>query len=85
MNDSMINPPITELLEKVDNRYRLVTVTSRRARQIIDNQEVLLPEEEIEELGVEDVKDKPLTIAINEVDEGLVTYEDLDPAGGDEE
>ncbi len=85
MNDSMINPPITELLEKVDNRYRLVTVTSRRARQIIENQEVLLPEEEIEELGVEDVKDKPLTIAINEVNEGFVTYEDLDPAGGDEE
>lgn len=75
MNDSMINPPITDLLEKVENRYRLVTVTAKRARQIIDNQDVLLTEEERAKIGVNDVKDKPLTVAINEVNDDLITYE----------
>ena len=41
MNNSMINPSITELLEKVEDRYSLVIVTSRRARQIIDGSEPL--------------------------------------------
>lgn len=75
MNDSMINPPITDLLEKVENRYRLVTVTAKRARQIIDNQEVLLTEEEQKQIGVNDVKDKPLTVAINEVNDNLISFE----------
>ncbi|MBW8383144.1 MAG: DNA-directed RNA polymerase subunit omega, partial [Youngiibacter sp.] len=37
----MIEPSVTELLEKVDNRYRLVTVTARRARQILDGSPLL--------------------------------------------
>ena len=41
MNNSMINPSITELLEKVEDRYSLVIVTSRRARQIIDGSKPL--------------------------------------------
>ena len=36
MNNSMINPSIVELLNKVDNRYTLVTVTAKRARQLIE-------------------------------------------------
>lgn len=63
---TMINPSVTDLLEKVDNRYRLVTVTSRRARQLVEKQEML------EEDGN---YDKPLATAINEVDDGLITYE----------
>lgn len=77
MNDSMINPPITDLLEKVENRYRLVTVTAKRARQIIDNQEVLLEEDVQNKIGVVDVKDKALTVAINEIDEDLITFETI--------
>ncbi len=38
-SNSMINPSIVELLEKVDNRYSLVVSTSRRARKIIDGEE----------------------------------------------
>ena len=38
MNNSMINPSIVDLLEKVDNRYSLVVATSKRARQIIEGQ-----------------------------------------------
>lgn len=67
MNNSMINPSIVDLLEKVDNRYSLVIVTSKRARQIIDGADVLVRNTSI----------KPLTLAINEVNEGLVSYEQL--------
>ncbi|AEB76184.1 DNA-directed RNA polymerase, omega subunit [Clostridium botulinum BKT015925] len=64
----MINPSIVDLLTKVDNRYSLVTVTSKRARQIIDGDEMLV--------NVEDAY-KPLTTAIHEVNSGEVTYESL--------
>ncbi len=33
-NDSMINPPIEELLNRVDSKFSLVTLAARRARQI---------------------------------------------------
>ena len=64
MNNSMINPSITELLEKVEDRYSLVIVTSRRARQIIDGSEPLTSSK----------SKKPLTLAIHEVEEGAVSY-----------
>ncbi len=67
MNNSMINPSIVDLLEKVDNRYSLVIITSKRARQIIDGSEayVTVP------------SNKPLTVAINEVNNGFVKYENV--------
>ena len=65
MNNSMINPSVIQLLEKVDNRYSLVIVTSKRARQIIQGDEVYTSVD----------SHKPLTLAINEVNEGEVTYE----------
>jgi len=64
MNNSMINPSIVELLEVVDNRYSLVTVVSKRARQLIDGQKPLIVTEAI----------KPVTIATIEVMEGALTY-----------
>ena len=64
MNNSMINPSIVELLEVVDNRYSLVTVVSKRARQLIDGQKPLIVTEAI----------KPVTIATIEVMEGAITY-----------
>ena len=64
MNNSMINPSITELLEKVEDRYSLVIVTSRRARQIIDGSEPLTSSK----------SKKPLTLAIHEEEEGTVSY-----------
>lgn len=64
MNNSMINPSVVELLNKVEDRYSLVIVSSRRARQIIDGSEPLTTNN----------SKKPLTLAINEVYEGLVTY-----------
>ncbi|WP_027634163.1 DNA-directed RNA polymerase subunit omega [Clostridium hydrogeniformans] len=65
MNNSMINPSISTLLNKVDNRYSLVIVTSKRARQLIEG--------DTANVKVEGVK--PLTLAINEVNEGFIQYE----------
>ncbi len=33
-HDSMVNPPIEELLDKVESKFALVTLAARRARQI---------------------------------------------------
>ena len=65
MNNSMINPSIMDLLKKVDDRYSLVMVTSKRARQIINGSEPVVATK----------SKKALTIAINEVNEGEVGYE----------
>jgi DNA-directed RNA polymerase subunit omega len=63
----MINPSIVELLRKVDNRYSLVIVTAKRARQIIQGDEPLIRVN----------SNKPLTVAINEVYSGEIVYETL--------
>lgn len=65
MNNSMINPSIVELLEKVNSRYTLVTMASKRARQIILGAKPLM----------ETTLTKPVTIAINEINDGLITFE----------
>jgi DNA-directed RNA polymerase subunit omega len=61
----MINPSIVELLEIVDNRYSLVVITSKRARQLIEGDKPLT---------LVDIN-KPLTIAINEINSGEITFE----------
>ena len=58
----MVKPSVQELLEKVDNRYRLVVVTSKRARQIAEG-----------DICMTKVKEKsPVTLAANEIAEGKV-------------
>jgi DNA-directed RNA polymerase subunit omega len=61
----MINPSIVDLLKKVNSRYTLVTMTSKRARQLIEGKEPLMDIDST----------KPVTIAINEINDGLLTYE----------
>ena len=64
---SMTNPNILQLLEKADCRYTLVVEVSKRARQLMDGVVPLI-----------DTKDKenmPVSIAIDEVNRGLITYE----------
>ena len=62
---AMVNPTIVELSEKVDSRYTLVVEASKRARQLVDGAQPLV-----------DPKDmKPLKIAIEEINRGLLTYE----------
>jgi DNA-directed RNA polymerase subunit omega len=67
MNNSMINPSVVDLLEKIHDRYSLVILTSKRARQIIEGS---TPQISIN-------SSKPLTIAINEVNEDAVEFEIL--------
>ena len=74
-NNSMINPSIVDLLKKVDNRYSLVVATSRRARQLIEGQEP----------HTSDKDGKALTIAINEVNEGIIDVTERYDAINDEE
>ena len=58
----MVKPSVQELLEKVDNRYKLVTVTAKRARQIANG-----------DICMTRVKEKsPVTLAANEIAEGKV-------------
>ncbi|TDT61644.1 DNA-directed RNA polymerase subunit omega [Fonticella tunisiensis] len=66
-SNSMINPSIVSLLEKVDNRYSLVVIAARRARQIVDGAKTLVDIEST----------KPVTIAINEINEGKIKYESV--------
>jgi DNA-directed RNA polymerase subunit omega len=67
----MINPSIVDLLTKVEDRYSLVTISSKRARQLIDGAQKT----------VETDAKKPLTIAINEVNEGTITFENGEDPG----
>jgi len=60
----MIDPSIVDLLKVVDNRYSLVTVASKRARQLIEGQKPLIVTEAI----------KPVTIATKEIMQGELTY-----------
>ena len=58
----MVKPSVQELLEKVDNRYRLVIVTSKRARQISSG-----------DICMTRVKERSsVTLAANEIAEGKV-------------
>ena len=61
----MIYPTLASLMEKVDSKYTLVVATSKRARQIVDGQPKLTKCD----------SNKPVTIAVWEIEEGKVTYE----------
>ena len=60
----MIDPPIGELLKKVDCRYTLAVEAAKRAREIIGGAAPLIDTKET----------KPLSIAIEEINRGLITY-----------
>jgi len=60
----MIEPGISSLLKKVDSRYTLVVAAAKRARQITEGAHKL----------TECESEKPVTIAINEIDEQKITY-----------
>lgn len=69
MNNSMINPSIVSMLRNVDNRYTLVVMTAKRARQLIDGAKPM----------VDIDSSKPVTIAINEIYEEKISYESVKP------
>lgn len=72
-HDSMIYPPIENLLDKVDSKFSLVTLAARRARQINSyfahlgeaGSKVVPPQ-------VSSVARKPLSIGFEEIDAGKI-------------
>jgi DNA-directed RNA polymerase subunit omega len=80
--DGITNPPIDELLEAADSKYSLVIYAAKRARQI-NAYYSQLGEGLLEYVGplVEThVHEKPLSIAMREINAGLLTAEKTDPA-----
>jgi len=69
------NPPIDDLLTKADSKYALVIYSAKRARQI-NAYYSQLSEGLLEYVGplVEtSVHEKPMSIALREINEGLLT------------
>jgi DNA-directed RNA polymerase subunit omega len=67
---------VEDCLDHVDNRFELVMVGSKRARQIAtEGRPALVPEE----------NDKPTVIALREIEEGLVTADILNEVRQDYE
>ena len=72
----MIHPRIDELLDNVDSRYALVIVAAKRARQI-NNYHHQLGEGTFDEFPplVESRSKNYLTMALEEVSQGMIKYE----------
>jgi DNA-directed RNA polymerase subunit omega len=73
-------PPIDDLLEAAESKYRLVIYAAKRARQI-NAYYSQLGEGLLENVGplVEThVQEKPLSIALREIDAGLLTAETIE-------
>jgi DNA-directed RNA polymerase subunit omega len=78
--EGITNPPIDELLEKADSKYALVLYAAKRARQI-NAYYSQLGEGLLEYVGplVEThVQEKPLSIAMREINENLLTAEKVE-------
>lgn len=65
----MLYPSIDSLLTKVDSKYTLVTIASRRAREMqrLNNQRIKNP-----------ISEKSVGKALEEVDSGILTYRTID-------
>src|SRR5258705_12042998 len=80
-DDTMISPPIEELLARVDSKFSLVTLAARRARQVNayfnqlgEGLGSLVPPQ------VASTARKPLSIAFEEIGADKITFVRIDPA-----
>lgn len=64
----MVKPAVTDLLKIVDNRYSLVIMTAKRARQIAEGETPMTAVDE----------KSPVTLAVNEIYEQKVYRTDED-------
>ncbi len=88
-HDTMVNPPIEELLDRVDSKFSLVTLAARRARQINsyfnhlgDSLGQLVPPQ------VTSVARKPLSIGFEEIAADKIVYarrDDVEEGAADAE
>jgi DNA-directed RNA polymerase subunit omega len=80
-NKGIIDPPIDELLERVDSKYQLVIYSAKRARQINDYYTDLQEGSLFDNVGPlvdASAEDKPLSIALREIHQDKLR---LRPAG----
>jgi len=70
----MARVTVEDCLDHVDNRFELVLVATKRARQISNGKEPLVPLE----------NDKPTVVALREIAEDLVTPEMLEEPAEEE-
>jgi DNA-directed RNA polymerase subunit omega len=78
--EGITNPPIDELLQAADSKYALVIYAAKRARQI-NAYYSQLGEGLLEYVGplVEThVQEKPLSVALREINEGMLTAEPVE-------
>ena len=78
--DGIISPPIDELLEVTDSKYRLVIMAAKRARQI-NAYYSQLGEGLLEYVGplVETrSQEKPLSISLREINERMLSVEAIE-------
>ncbi|KFA59376.1 DNA-directed RNA polymerase subunit omega [Gilliamella sp. Choc4-2] len=67
----MARVTVQDAVEKIGNRFDLVLVAARRARQLqVENKSPLIPEE----------NDKETVVALREIEDGLVNKNILDTA-----
>lgn len=81
IRQGIINPPIDELLDKVDSKYRLVLFAAKRARQI--NAYYANPSDRLDSnigpLVEVSHAEKPLTSAMREIEEDYLECIEYDP------
>ena len=78
--EGITNPPIDELLDKVESKYALVIYASKRARQV-NAYYSQLGEGLLEYVGPlvpTHVQEKAISVALREVNEGMLTFEQLE-------
>mgnify|MGYP002521947617 FL=1 len=61
----LIKPTLESLMKKVDSKYTLVTLAAKRARELTDGDEPLVDVDTT----------KVVSIAMEEIDQGKITYE----------
>ena len=79
--EGITSPPIDDLLDKVDSKYRLVLFAARRARQI-NAYYSQLGEGLLENVGPlvdANSQEKPLSIALREIEDDLLECQEIDP------
>ena len=81
-HDTMMNPPIEDLLGRVDSKFALVTLASRRARQINsyfgqlgEGLGAVVPPQ------VTSVARKPLSIGFEEIAADKIAYDRIEVEG----
>ncbi len=71
----MARVTVEDCLEHVDNRFELVLLATKRARQLVNGVDPLLPWE----------NDKPTVMALREIAEGLITNQIMEESEATQE